>query len=255
MRGIIVILLWAFCLPSFAFKWQDLWSTRNQQAQRMMNKGQYQAAKETFTNEAWRAAATYRSGDYAQAARLYGQLNGAEAAYNQGNALAHLGQYEQAIASYDKSIKINPNLEDARKNRKLLEDLLKEDKEKKQSQPDQQQPSSSSQKQDKQSAQKPQDSAGQQQQNPQHTASQDQKKQPNQTQSPVDSAAADKSQAEQKKKLPDQDSSTSAEASKVDSSFGEKQQAKEQWLRLIPDDPGGLMREKFKRDHLRRRQQ
>ncbi|SCX92676.1 Ca-activated chloride channel family protein, partial [Legionella micdadei] len=32
----------------------------------------------------------------------------------------------------------------------------------------------------------------------------------------------------------------------------EKQQAKEQWLRLIPDDPGGLMREKFLRDHLRR---
>nr|MBA3535441.1 hypothetical protein [Tatlockia sp.] len=32
----------------------------------------------------------------------------------------------------------------------------------------------------------------------------------------------------------------------------EKQQAKEQWLRLIPDDPAGLMREKFLRDHLRR---
>ncbi|HAT8674841.1 TPA: hypothetical protein JBA06_14425, partial [Legionella pneumophila] len=32
----------------------------------------------------------------------------------------------------------------------------------------------------------------------------------------------------------------------------EKQLAKEQWLRLIPDDPGGLMREKFLRDHLRR---
>ena len=31
----------------------------------------------------------------------------------------------------------------------------------------------------------------------------------------------------------------------------EQQQAKEQWLRLIPDDPGGLLREKFLRDYLR----
>ena len=32
----------------------------------------------------------------------------------------------------------------------------------------------------------------------------------------------------------------------------EKKQEKEQWLRLIPDDPGGLMREKFLRDYLSR---
>ena len=32
----------------------------------------------------------------------------------------------------------------------------------------------------------------------------------------------------------------------------ERQQENEQWLRLIPDDPGGLMREKFRRDYLRK---
>ncbi|OGV36838.1 MAG: hypothetical protein A3E88_00455 [Legionellales bacterium RIFCSPHIGHO2_12_FULL_35_11] len=32
----------------------------------------------------------------------------------------------------------------------------------------------------------------------------------------------------------------------------DKQQMKNQWLKLIPEDPGGLLREKFKRDHLRR---
>ena len=32
----------------------------------------------------------------------------------------------------------------------------------------------------------------------------------------------------------------------------EKEQSKKQWLRVIPDDPGGLMREKFLRDYLKR---
>jgi Ca-activated chloride channel family protein len=32
-------------------------------------------------------------------------------------------------------------------------------------------------------------------------------------------------------------------------------QAAEQWLRSVPDDPGGLLREKFRREHLRRAQQ
>ena len=32
----------------------------------------------------------------------------------------------------------------------------------------------------------------------------------------------------------------------------EKQQEKEHWLKLIPDDPAGLLRDKFLRDHLRR---
>jgi len=32
----------------------------------------------------------------------------------------------------------------------------------------------------------------------------------------------------------------------------ENQQASQQMLRSIPDDPGGLLRQKFLRDHLRR---
>ena len=34
----------------------------------------------------------------------------------------------------------------------------------------------------------------------------------------------------------------------------EQKASDEQWLRLVPDDPGGLMRSKFLRDHLRRHQ-
>ena len=33
----------------------------------------------------------------------------------------------------------------------------------------------------------------------------------------------------------------------------EIRQATEQWLRRIPDDPGGLLREKFRRENLRQR--
>ena len=44
------------------------------------------------------------------------------------------------------------------------------------------------------------------------------------------------------------------EQSDADALKHESQQALEQWLRQIPDDPGGLLRRKFYLEHLKRRQ-
>ncbi|MGK7929215.1 MAG: tetratricopeptide repeat protein, partial [Spirulina sp.] len=46
--------------------------------------------------------------------------------YNRGNALSYLGRYEEAIASYDKAVEINPNYELYLKNRDRILQLLKE---------------------------------------------------------------------------------------------------------------------------------
>src|SRR3546814_5608114 len=42
---------------------------------------------------------------------------------------------------------------------------------------------------------------------------------------------------------------------KTDEPKSEQQLAEEQWLRQIPDDPGGLLRRKFMIEHLMRQQQ
>ncbi|MFT4060602.1 MAG: tetratricopeptide repeat protein, partial [Legionella sp.] len=135
-----------------AFQWQDLWSTSDQQGQRLMAKKQYKKAKETFTRNDWSAAAAYRDGDYQRAADLYQNEKNEQGYYNEGNALAHLGKYEEAIKSYDKALTINPANQDAIDNRKLVEALLKKNKE--QQQQEQQKQEQQKQEQQKQEQQK-----------------------------------------------------------------------------------------------------
>ncbi|HCE5604804.1 TPA: tetratricopeptide repeat protein, partial [Legionella pneumophila] len=117
-----------------ALSWSDLWFTPNQQAQHLMEKGQFAKAKDLFERNDWAASAAYRAGDYEQAAKLFNELKTEQGYYNQGNALAHLGKYEEAIRAYDKALAFNPNNQDALYNRKLISELLKKDKEKKKSQ-------------------------------------------------------------------------------------------------------------------------
>ena len=198
-----------------ASTWDNLWLTQNQQAQRLMDKHQFAEAAEGFEDSAWRATAAYRSGKYDNAAAGYQALDTDEGYYNQGNALAHMGQYEKALKAYDHALRLNSKHEDAQYNRKLVEELIKKDKQK------QSKENKDKQDQDKQNQDK-------QNQDKQNQDKQSQKKQ-NQ-----------KKQNQKKKKA------------NISTAESEKQRAKEQWLRLIPDDPGGLMRQKFMRDHLRR---
>ncbi|MFO2730209.1 tetratricopeptide repeat protein [Legionella pneumophila serogroup 1] len=228
-----------------AFSWSDLWFTPNQQAQHLMEKGQFAKAKDLFERNDWAASAAYRAGDYEQAAKLFNELKTEQGYYNQGNALAHLGKYEEAIRAYDKALAFNPNNQDALYNRKLISELLKKDKEKKksQNQQDKDQQNQDKQNQDKQN--KDQQNQDQQNQDKQNKDQQNQDQQ-NQDQQNKDTQNKAQQNKDQNKKNDKQEGEIQSESNQ------EKQLAKEQWLRLIPDDPGGLMREKFLRDHLRR---
>ncbi|HDO8005081.1 tetratricopeptide repeat protein [Legionella pneumophila serogroup 1] len=268
-----------------ALSWSDLWFTPNQQAQHLMEKGQFAKAKDLFERNDWAASAAYRAGDYEQAAKLFNELKTEQGYYNQGNALAHLGKYEEAIRAYDKALAFNPNNQDALYNRKLISELLKKDKEKKKSQnqqdKDQQnkdQQNQDQQNQDKQNKdqqnqdQQNQDKQNKDQQNQdqqnQDKQNKDQQNQDQQNQDKQNKDQQNQDQQNQDKQNKDQqnrDQQNKAQQNKNQNkkndkqegeiqseSNQEKQLAKEQWLRLIPDDPGGLMREKFLRDHLRR---
>lgn len=213
-----------------ALSWSDLWFTPNQQAQHLMEKGQFAKAKDLFERNDWAASAAYRAGDYEQAAKLFNELKTEQGYYNQGNALAHLGKYEEAIRAYDKALAFNPNNQDALYNRKLISELLKKDKEKKKSQNQQD---------------KDQQNKDQQNKDQQNQGQQNQDKQ-NKNQQNRDQQNKAQQNKNQNKKNDKQEGEIQSESNQ------EKQLAKEQWLRLIPDDPGGLMREKFLRDHLRR---
>ncbi|MEE4216433.1 MAG: tetratricopeptide repeat protein, partial [Xanthomonadales bacterium] len=58
----------------------------------------------------------YRGDDFERAASLYGVINSPEAAYNRGNALIMLGRYDEAIASFEKSLQLKPDWAEAQQN-------------------------------------------------------------------------------------------------------------------------------------------
>jgi len=237
-----------------AFSWRDLWMTNDQQAQDMMNNKAFSKAKDKFDDPDWRAAAAFRAGDYTAARELYQSSRHAEAEYNQGNALAHLGKYEDAIKSYDSALVAHPNDEDARYNRKLMEELLKKDKQdkdkKNQDKQDQGKQDQDKQDQDKQDQGKQDQSKQDQSKQDQNKQDQDKQDQDKQDQSKQDQDKQDQDKQDQDKQ--DQDKQDQDKQASPSPAEKEKQQAAEQWLRLIPDDPGGLMREKFRRDYLQR---
>lgn len=274
MRQRIFIILMLIEFSVHAFSWQDLWATDDQQAQVLMNKGQYKLAEKKFRQTDWKASAAYRAGNYQQAAREYESLKSEQGYYNQGNALAHLGQYEAAIKAYDQALRLNSHNEDALYNRKIVQALLKKDKQKEQDN-DQQSKDQRSQKDKNQQAkdqqnqskdQQSNDQKNQQNKNQQNQKNKDQQGQDQQNQQTQQEKLQDKGEQEKnqrannqkvkpvqndKKNKGNKKQMTQPEAQQT-TADKEKQLAKEQWLRLIPDDPGGLMREKFLRDHLRR---
>jgi len=120
--GVLVVLL-VPPPPAHAFGWQDLWLRPDQQASRLLQQGDARQAAERFQDPHWRAAAQYQAGDYETAAQGFGN-DGADAAYNRGNALAHAGKLQEALDAYDAALAAQPEHADARFNRELVEQLL-----------------------------------------------------------------------------------------------------------------------------------
>ena len=114
--------------------WQKPFMNDNQEALNKYQRGKYKDAVSQFNSEAWKASSLFKSGDYEGALNAYKNIPGAESLYNQGNALAKLGKLEEAIEKYEQALDEAPEFEDAKINKKVVEDLLKQ-----QQQQDQQQ--------------------------------------------------------------------------------------------------------------------
>jgi Ca-activated chloride channel family protein len=128
-RGLVLVLL-IFLLPVaepvYAFGWEDLWLTRDQQAQRELDEGNAMEAGELFEDPVWRAVAKYRAAEYGPSAAGFGNQEDIENLYNLGNALARLGEIETAIDAYEQVLEVDPDMEDAIYNRDLLKDLIEQ---------------------------------------------------------------------------------------------------------------------------------
>lgn len=240
MKALLSLLFCCITPALHAFSWQDLWSTKDQQALAKMV--QHRPKEAQFQRPDWQATASYRAGLYEQAAAQFAALSGEKAAYNQGNALAYLGHYKEAIKAYDNVLATNPTDRDALFNKQLLQSLLKQQQSSNNNKKNTQSPS------DKQDP--PQKSNPEQKQpTPQSTSTNQQPpKEPSKTPESTENKQNSANPTPQAPNPPKKSDTTQEAHEKED------RRAKEQWLQLIPEDPGGLLREKFLRDHIRRQQ-
>lgn len=299
-RGLLVIaliILIPLPRPADALDWQqqwkNLWQTPDQQGQQLLQTRKPEAAAQRFRTPEWRASANYRAGKYEEALSDFEALPGAEARYNEGNTLAKLGKLEEAIQSYNHALELDPDNEDAIYNRKLIEDLLKQQQEQQQqndqNQDDQQQDSdqqqsssdpqqNQSQDQDSsenestekgdsgneaeasQSAENQQGNTSEQQQDAQSGEQPDQRA--DQTQSGDEeqphpaSQASNSEQQDMDRQWSQGEESADGEAQgQLPQLTDEEELARDQWLQRIPDDPAGLLKRKFEYQYRQRARQ
>ncbi len=256
-KGNIAIILLApllFSDPVVALGWQDLWKTADQQASEALENGDAATAQSLFQDPEWRGSAAYKAGDYETAINQFADFDDADSHYNRGNALAHSGDLDAAINAYDQALELNPDMEDAEANKALLEQLKQqqdsdnsEDAEDSDSEQSQDQDSQSQDSQSQDSQPQGSESQEQQSQDQQQSDAQESETKEGETEQSEEPKSEEQQRQEQEAEQEQNAAEPTAEPSKEESEAEKQaQQELEQWLRRVPDDPGGLLREKFR---------
>lgn len=293
-RGWLAVLVLALAAPvprASAASLQDLWQRRDQQAATALAKGDSASAARVAPTPAWRGSAEYRGGDFAAAAKSFAGAPGADGAYNEGNALAKLGKYNDALGAYDRALALEPGMPDARANRDAVVEWLKRHPPPGQQQgadrngksgnqkdgQDQSGNDSPRQQHDQDGAPSPADPQGQQGQpsnDEGRQGSNDPQKDSGGKDDPgrsgksgTDDRQSGSPSAGQQQALSgsiDRNLAASGNAKasgaaqpggvgEADVKDAERRQALEQMLQRVPDDPGGLLRRKFQLEYQHRK--
>lgn len=256
-RGWVFILIFTV-LPYdnqiYAFEWIDLWKTKNQQAKEAFDNGDYDTAVSLFTDPKWLAAANYDAKNFQKSAQIFNSIDDGDSLYNYANSLAKSGQLKKALEIYNEVIDLENKPEDAIYNRDLIMNLLKEQESKGENDNNEQSSNEGS------SGDNNQDEISENSQETQNESSSEDGN--NDDQNDLDSNREQSSEEDieaierELEKAADNSENelqenNSNEAEVDERMVQEQEQALEQWLRRIPDDPGGLLRRKFRYQYQR----
>jgi Ca-activated chloride channel family protein len=252
--------------PAEASAWQDLWLTKDQQAQAKLAEGEAAEAAALFEDRTWRAVAKYRAGNYPDSVQGFrqrqvepdGDISQADSLYNLGNALARTGELESAIDAYQQALEIDPDMEDAAYNRDQVKEFLKQRE--------------NAQSGEKGNQESPSESGGESEQGEGDSQSEQQGEEGSSgdpgSESEQESSARgqdeisqedlealqqelERAAQEAQQQPADADEAMSEAEMLAERRAQEQTQAMEQWLRRIPNDPGGLLRRKFRYQYQR----
>jgi len=288
-------------------KWNQLWTTADQQGQKAFNAQNYEKAADSFANENWKAGAQYRAGEFTRALEQYSKSTDAQSLYNKGNTLANMQKFPEAVEAYEQALKKQPEYENASKNLDYIKDLIaqqqkqqsdqknseqnkdKSDKQSENQQQDQKnstddasqgnetdsdeaeknssdesdsEGSESSKNDEKESASKAQEQDTQSEPEPDSSEPEsDEAKSPEDyqqknadkdesEQKPEEQAQAEAEPVTDKESEDEQQGENSTQSDVLSQLSQEEQQSLKQWLQRIPDNPGKLLKIKFRNNTL-----
>ncbi|WP_031565252.1 vWA domain-containing protein [Rheinheimera texasensis] len=247
------------------WQWQDLWQSRNEQASKAYDAGDYAAAQAKFTDPLWQGNAAYRAGDYAGAASLFAQDKSAAGLFNLGNSLALQQQYQQALAAYQQAAQQQADLPGLQDNIRLMQKLLEQQQDQQEKQSKDQQQSQDQQQDGEQKDGEQKDRQEQQdQQNQQQSQEQQQDEQNKQNGAESDPTQQQQTEqqkqqqlqqaeAEQQSEQPDQQQQAIEQA--WPNASPEQSQQLENLLRKVQDEPSLLLKNKMLLEYQKRQQQ
>ena len=242
--------------------WGSLWQREDQRAAELIHEDPGAAATILESPE-WRGSALYRAEHYDDAAKVFEGADTVLADYNRGNALARAGKLEEALEAYDSALDRNPDMEDARVNRQLVEDLLKQQEENSEQDQDNGDQDASDSSGENSQQESPSDSSGENRDSDGAQDSQSSDAESEQSQgSPEEQGpsgeqeASGEEQSEDSSQTNSENNGPTDQATQAEPGAEEIQapapvtetpltQSQEQSLRRVPDNPGGLLQRKF----------
>ncbi|WP_418142038.1 VWA domain-containing protein [Marinobacter sp. MA] len=260
--ALALILLPVWPQPAAAISWDELWQREDQRAPELIEKSPEAAARQMEDPE-WRGSALYRSGQFEGAAQAFARSQGPRASYNRGNALARAGKLQEALAAYDAALEQAPDMEDARHNRKIVEELLNQQQQDQEGGQQGSSDSSSSEENQGNQQQSRQNQEGNGESESSSGSGNNQQDPRNSQTASGNEDSANNQGDEQNQQEPGEQGNPEQASGEGESPAGQAQapapisetpltQSQEQWLRRVPDNPGGLLQRKFLQQYQQR---
>jgi len=102
----------------------DLWYSKNYQAQKIYDRGDFEQAAVLFTDPLYKGVAYYKSGNYKEAIKSFSEDTTAMGTYNLGLAYYKNGDFSAAEIAFGMAVEMNPELGDAKTNQKLIQQII-----------------------------------------------------------------------------------------------------------------------------------